>query len=303
MVHLSPCDKGPLPVILGTRQRPVPTALPGPDGPSPAPPPGPLPPPERLTAWLARRSVAIATATAAIEATSYAACPMSSLPLPPPSPLAARIHGVYAITADEADTDRLLTRTGAALDAGIRVLQYRNKLATTAGKREQLMALKALCDRHQCLLIVNDDWRLALALGLEAVHLGQDDGDLQEARAALGPAALIGVSCYASLDRARELAPLADYLAFGALFPSGTKPQAASASLAVLTQARALDLGRPIVGIGGISAANIAQVLAAGADAGAVIGALFNQPDVGQAARRLLTAAASTAGPRERPTA
>lgn len=219
---------------------------------------------------------------------------MSSVPLSPPSPLAARLHGVYAITADEASTDRLLAKADAALGAGIRVLQYRNKLATAAMKREQLLALKALCDRHQCLLIVNDDWRLALELGLDAVHLGRDDGDLREARSALGPDALIGVSCYGSLDRARALAPLADYLAFGALFASGTKPEASSASLAVLSQARALGLARPIVGIGGITADNIAQVLDAGADAAAVIGALFNQPDVAEAARRLLAAAATS---------
>ncbi|MDO5103575.1 MAG: thiamine phosphate synthase [Lautropia sp.] len=214
-------------------------------------------------------------------------------PLPPPSsPLAARIQGVYAITADETETRVLLRKVEAALQAGIRVLQYRNKLASAALKVAQLSALKALCDQHRCLLIVNDDWRLALDLGIEAVHLGRDDGDLAEARAAMGDSTLIGVSCYASLDRARQLAPKADYLAFGALFASGTKPQASGAALSVLTQARALNLGRPIVGIGGIDAGNLPQVLSAGANAGAVIGALFNQPDVGAAARQLLAAAA-----------
>lgn len=216
---------------------------------------------------------------------------MPSILPPPSSPLTPRIQGIYAITADETDTNVLLCKVEAALKAGIPVLQYRNKLADAALRKTQLLALKALCDQHQCLLIVNDDWRLALELGIEGVHLGRDDGDLAEARAAMGESALIGVSCYASLERARQLAPKADYLAFGALFASGTKPEASSASLSVLSEARALNLGRPIVGIGGIDADNFPQVLAAGADAGAVIGALFNQPDVEAAARRLLAAA------------
>lgn len=205
---------------------------------------------------------------------------------------AALIHGVYAITPDESDCRRLLAKVEPALQAGIRILQYRNKQASTTLKTAQLLALMPLCRQHSALLVVNDDWRLARQLGIDAVHLGADDGDLAEARAGLGAGALIGVSCYASLERARQLAPHADYLAFGALFPSGTKPQAPGAALDVLGQARALGLGRPIVGIGGIDANNIASVLAAGADAAAVIGALFNPPDTAAAARSLLRACA-----------
>lgn len=211
--------------------------------------------------------------------------------LTPPCPRARLIRGVYAITAEAADTDSLLAQVESALAAGIRLLQYRQKNASAALRRSQLLALRTLCTAHQTLLIVNDDWQLAAELGIDAVHLGADDGDVQAARQALGPQALIGVSCYASVERARTLAPHADYLAFGALFASGTKPQARPASLQVLTEARAAGLGRPIVGIGGIDAGNLGSVLAAGADAVAIIGALFDQPDVGAAARRLLTAA------------
>ena len=187
----------------------------------------------------------------------------------------ALIRGVYAITADEGDTTRLLADVEAALSGGIRILQYRNKHANRALKRQQLEALKGVCARHQALLIVNDDWQLAAELGIDAVHLGEDDGDIEEARRALGPGSLIGVSCYASVERARALAPVADYLAFGALFASGTKP-----------------LARPLVGIGGIDADNIGLVLAAGADAAAVIGSLFRQGDIRAAAQRLVAAAA-----------
>ena len=203
----------------------------------------------------------------------------------------ALIHGVYAITADEGDTTRLLADVEAALSGGIRILQYRNKHADRALKRQQLEALKTVCERHQTLLIVNDDWRLA-ELGIKAVHLGEDDGDIEEARQALGPGSLIGVSCYASVERARALAPVADYLAFGALFASGTKPLARPAPLSVFREVQALSLARPLVGIGGIDADNIGSVLAAGADAAAVIGALFRQGDVRAAAQRLVAAAA-----------
>ncbi|MDO4906078.1 MAG: thiamine phosphate synthase [Lautropia sp.] len=216
---------------------------------------------------------------------------------PLPHPAAELIRGVYAITADDLDTGSLLRKADAVLAAGVRVLQYRNKLAPEALKLQQLPALQALCRRHQALLILNDDWQLARQLQIGAVHIGKDDGELHEARAALGDHVLIGVSCYASLERAQQLAPLADYLAFGALFASGTKPQAPGASLDVLAQARALQLGRPIVGIGGIDTGNIASVLAAGADAAAVIGALFNQPDPGQAARALLRACEQVSAP------
>ncbi|MDO5056665.1 MAG: thiamine phosphate synthase [Lautropia sp.] len=213
------------------------------------------------------------------------------MPLPPPCPRAARIRGIYAITGDAPDTATLLAQAGAALHAGIRLLQYRQKHACAARRRSQLQALQPLCARHQALLIVNDDWQLAAELGLDAVHLGADDGDVQAARQALGPEALIGVSCYASVERARQLAPYADYLAFGALFVSGTKPGARPAPLQVLTEARAAGLGRPLVGIGGITAANLGSVFHAGADAVAVIGSLFGTADVAGAARALQDAA------------
>ena len=168
--------------------------------------------------------------------------PVSSPDHPERQARRALIHGVYAITADEGDTTRLLADVEAALSGGIRILQYRNKLAGSALKRQQLEALKGVCEQHRALLIVNDDWRLAAELGIDAVHLGEDDGDIEEARRALGPGSLIGVSCYASVERARALAPVADYLAFGALFASGTKPLARPAPLSLFREVQALSL-------------------------------------------------------------
>ncbi len=202
----------------------------------------------------------------------------------------ARIRGLYLITPDDDDTTRLVRQAEAALAAGARLLQYRNKRAAPALKKAQAGALLACCQAADALLVVNDDWRLALDIGARALHLGRDDGDLAAVRRQVGDDVLIGVSCYADLARARRLAPQADYLAFGAMFVSATKPQAPPAPLAILAAAR--ELGLPVVAIGGIDLKTLPAVIASGADAGALISAAFGAPDVGAATRALLDAVA-----------
>lgn len=192
---------------------------------------------------------------------------------------AARLRGLYAVTPDIADTRALVAMVEAAVDGGARAVQYRNKTASADERRAQAYALAVLCRSRDVLFIVNDDPQLAALVGADGVHLGEDDGDLAAAREIVGPGALIGVSCYNDLARARALADAgADYLAFGSLFPSTVKPGARRASLDLLSAAR--SLGLPIVGIGGIDADNAAQVIEAGADAVAVIQALFATDDV-----------------------
>ncbi len=211
----------------------------------------------------------------------------------PKSPPASRtlVRGVYAITPDEADTERLLQKVEAALAGGVRLLQYRNKVAGASLRERQLERLQEACARTGCTLVVNDHWELAAELAIKAVHVGRDDdsdGNLARIRTRLGDDALIGVSCYASLERARQLAPLADYLAFGAMFASGTKPQAPPAPLELLNEAK--RFGRPLVAIGGINATNAAKAIAAGANAIAVIGSVFGHrdaADITTAAREL----------------
>lgn len=204
------------------------------------------------------------------------------------------IRGLYAITPDWDDTDALVAAVQATLGAGTRLLQYRNKAASTSHQREQLLALKPLCERYGCILVVNDDWRLALELGIDAVHIGGDDGDAQVVRDSVGPDVILGVSCYADLGRARTMAPYADYLAFGSMFVSLTKPGAVAAPLGVLGEARAL--GTLVVAIGGINVGNAGQVLAAGADAVAVIGGVFGGGKVAEQTSALLQAIAGTRG-------
>jgi thiamine-phosphate pyrophosphorylase len=117
------------------------------------------------------------------------------------------------------------------------------------------------------------------------VHLGRDDGTVADARARLGHGKLIGVSCYDDLGRARDAVSAgADYLAFGSFFPSATKPGTVRATPDVLRAARTA-WALPIVAIGGIDARNAAALIEAGADAVAVVSAVFDAPDVRAAAR------------------
>ena len=197
-------------------------------------------------------------------------------------------RGLYLITPDEPDTARLLLRVLPLLALRPALLQYRNKTATPDRRREQSLALLGVCRRAGVPLIVNDDARLAHEIGASGVHLGADDGAIAQARDVLGADALIGVSCYDDLDRAATAARAgADYLAFGAMFASGTKPAARRAPMTVLRDAA--RFGLPRVAIGGITPDNAADVLAAGADLLAVIGAVFDACDPVAAARTLLS--------------
>lgn len=190
------------------------------------------------------------------------------------------LRGLYAVTPDLADTTNLLRRVEQALLGGVRLVQYRNKPAAAALRREQGGALAALCHRHAARLIVNDDPALALQAGADGAHLGREDGDLAAARAALGPGKLLGISCYDDIGRAREAKRVgADYVAFGSFFASPTKPGAVRAPLTLLGAAKA-ELGLPVCAIGGITLQNAPQLIAAGADLLAVITDLFEAPDI-----------------------
>jgi len=194
-------------------------------------------------------------------------------------------RGLYAITPDEADTARLAALVRAALDGGAAAVQYRNKAAPAALRREQAGRLVALCRAHGTPLVVNDDLDLALAVGADGVHLGGEDGDLAAARRRLGRERLLGASCYDRLALAVTAAQQgADYIAFGSVFPSPTKPNAVRAPLALFGAARS-TIGLPLVAIGGITVENASTVIDAGADAVAVISALFDAPDVAARAR------------------
>lgn len=200
------------------------------------------------------------------------------MPLPFPR------RGLYAITPDCEDFALLLTQVEAALTAGIQVLQLRAKHHRL--RPAEASCLLRLCHAYQVPLIVNDDIELAEHIGADGVHLGREDAPVRQARDRLGPTAIIGSSCYADLNRAISAEQAgATYVAFGAFFPSATKPDAPLAPIELLASAKAV-LTCPIVAIGGITPDNGAVLLKAGADLLAAIDGIFGHPDPQQAVRR-----------------
>jgi len=186
--------------------------------------------------------------------------------------------GLYLITPDDSDSERFLDRVLPALNAEIAVLQYRNKLANADQMHLQAKVLFEHCRNLGIVFIINDNIALANELGADGVHLGEHDGDLKTARHLLGPNSIIGISCYNSLELAEKAAADgANYIAFGAVYSSTSKPKARNAGLELFSQAAPLNL--PMVAIGGICPDNTAQTLAAGADFIAVIGAVFDAAD------------------------
>jgi thiamine-phosphate pyrophosphorylase len=194
---------------------------------------------------------------------------------------------LYAITDSQLmPGEQLYTGVEAALKGGCRLVQYRDKSNDHRQRLIQARRLLALCNQYQARLLINDDLRLAHEVGAHGVHLGQDDESPATARELLGNDAIIGVTCHASLTLAEKaIEQRASYVAFGRFFPSKTKPDAPPAPLALLQQARQVLGDTPIVAIGGITLANAASVLEAGASMIAVSFSLFGASDISQQAR------------------
>lgn len=195
-------------------------------------------------------------------------------------------QGLYAITPDRAmPLASLIKAVSAALEGGAVLVQYRRKDESPALALEAVRALVATCERYGGLLIVNDDIALARQAGAHGVHLGRDDADFRPLLEDDSRRLLVGVSCYGSLPLAQEAARCgADYIAFGSVYPSPTKPRAPACPLEIFRTARR-ELSVPLVAIGGITPENAAPVIAAGAHFVAAISGVFEMPEIRQAAR------------------
>lgn len=196
------------------------------------------------------------------------------------------IRGLYAITDPRLlPGETLFAGVGAALAGGARIVQYRHKEADAATRLREATELAMMCRAHGAIFLVNDDMHLAAASGAHGVHLGQRDGAVAAARALLGADAVIGQTCHASLELALAAERAgASYVAFGRFFPSNTKPLAPPAEPSLLPRARG-ELQVPIVAIGGVTVDNAPSLVAAGADAVAVIHDLFSATDIAARAR------------------
>ena len=201
---------------------------------------------------------------------------------------AEKLKGLYVITDQQLIAEEDFSESvEAALQGGARIIQYRDKSNKQNKRLQQASLLRALCERYHATCIINDDLELAKAVNAHGLHLGKDDLSLTDARQVLGKNTIIGVSCYNDLNRAIDAANNnADYVAFGAIFPSTTKPEASIAGLDIITQARQ-QLSIPICTIGGITQENIQQVIQQGADMAAVINAVFSSNDIRQSSKAL----------------
>ncbi len=200
-----------------------------------------------------------------------------------------QIGGLYVIT-----DEKLIPRKGfvetveKAIKGGARIVQLREKESSNEEVSRLAGELLKVTRRYSVPLIVNDYLEIARDVGAEGVHLGQHDPSVEEARRVLGKRAIIGVSCYGSIERGVEAHRNgADYLAFGTPFFTPTKPVRQPTSFEVLTQAKIVIPKTPIFAIGGITPQNIASVLETGVDGVAVITSVFGSSDPEEASRQL----------------
>ena len=191
--------------------------------------------------------------------------------------MTAKLRGLYSITPEYADGSAMLADIEAALAGGCRIVQFRDKLSDAPERVLRARALRDLTRRFGARLLINDDLALARLIDADGVHLGKDDGNLVVTRAILGPDKILGASCYADFAAAQHaVAAGADYVAFGAVYPSLTKPGAAVATVDLFFQAKTRLTAAATCAIGGITVANAPPLIAAGADLLAVITDLFS---------------------------
>ncbi len=185
------------------------------------------------------------------------------------------LKGLYAITDEILTPDHLLLgQAETALQAGVKILQYRHKSGSDREVEGICVGLQRLCRRYQALFVINDRPHLAQAIGADGLHVGVEDMKLTPARRIFAKG-IIGVSCYGDLARARLAQDAgADYVAFGSFFPSPTKPSSKLVPMTVLSEAKAV-LTIPVCAIGGITIANIHQITAHGPDMISVVSAVF----------------------------
>ena len=194
------------------------------------------------------------------------------------------IKGLYAITPDMADLNTLIHKTQLVIESGAFMVQYRSKIHDRDVKMQQCAAILRLCREYDVACIVNDDVEMCRILDADGVHLGENDDNIAEVKHILGEDSIIGSSCYDQLNRAKQAQKEgASYVAFGAMFPTPTKPNAPRATLELLREAKS-EIQIPIVAIGGITMNNAHDVIETGIDAIAVITSLYESNSIKETA-------------------
>ena len=200
----------------------------------------------------------------------------------------SKLAGLYAVTDEQLITEEKFNQAiEAVLQGGVKIIQYRDKSSDRQKRFKQAKNLCSLCRQYEAISIINDDLELAKTVNADGVHLGKNDASLKEARQTLGSDAIIGVSCYNSLSTALSAEKnTANYVAFGTMFPSPTKPDAKPADLNIISEAKQ-QITIPVCAIGGITEKNIQQLIQQDIDMTAVISSLFSTNDIKAAANAL----------------
>ena len=197
-------------------------------------------------------------------------------------------YSIYLVTDEACLHGRpLLKCVEEALAAGVTLVQYRAKATDGGVLYAEACRLKELCDKYSVPLIINDRLDIALAVGAAGVHLGQDDLPCAVARRLLGEDFIIGVSAHNPAEAVQAVSEGADYLGCGAVFGTATKHDVAKLGLENLRAIRKA-VAVPMVGIGGITADNYAEVLATGADGAAIVSGILAQDDIGAVVKKLV---------------
>jgi thiamine-phosphate pyrophosphorylase len=189
------------------------------------------------------------------------------------------MKGLYIVTPDWDDTQKMLRVTEEAIRGGATLVQYRHKTASPELRREQAEPLLALCRRFGVPFIVNDFVDVCLALDADGVHVGGTDAPIAEVRAAVGPDKIVGASCYGDMELARKAHKAgASYVAFGGFYPSRVKKYEVATTAEIVAQSKA-EIPLPVVVIGGMTQENSAPLVAQGADMVAAISSVYTVPD------------------------
>lgn len=196
------------------------------------------------------------------------------------------MKGLYLVTPDWDDTQKLLDVSEAGLRGGAALLQYRHKTADAQLRKVQAAQLQALCRRYSVPFIINDFVELCIELDADGIHVGGTDASVAQVRAAVGPAKIVGSSCYGSMDLARNACQAgASYVAFGGFYPSRVKKYEVSTPPEIVAQAKT-EIPLPNVVIGGMTPENAAPLVAQGTDMVAAISSVYMAADPEAAARR-----------------
>jgi len=195
------------------------------------------------------------------------------------------MKGLYLVTPDWDDTQKMLAATEAGLRGGAAIVQYRHKTASPELRKEQATQLQALCKRYGKPFIVNDFVELCMELDADGIHVGGTDMSVEQVRAAVGSSKIVGASCYGSLELARDAHRAgASYVAFGGFYPSRVKKYEVTTPPEIVTQAKK-DIPLPNVVIGGMTQQNAVPLIAQGADMVAAISSVYFEDDPEAAAR------------------